>query len=60
MDIRSDEFISPDPENDIDAFFSGPTITCPNCLAMMNEIIELRMELGRREFYHCSYIIYVL
>ena len=39
MDIRSDEFISPDPENDIDAFFSGPTITCPNCLAMMNEII---------------------
>ncbi|KAK8808899.1 hypothetical protein WA588_004537 [Blastocystis sp. NMH] len=30
-------------------FFSKPSLICPNCMAMMNEIIELRMELGRRE-----------
>ena len=49
MDSRSNEQISPDSENDIDLFFIKPSMTCPNCLAMMNEIIELRMELGRRE-----------
>ena len=49
MDLRSNEEIAPDSEHDMDFCFTKPVITCPNCQTMMNEIIELRMELGRRE-----------
>ena len=49
MDFRSNEHLPLNSEEDFDILFSGSSVTCPNCLNMMNEIIELRMELGRRE-----------
>ena len=49
MESHDDSPFRCESESDLDMFFSKPSLICPNCMAMMNEIIELRMELGRRE-----------
>ena len=51
MNLRSEEDFDPNSEHEMDLFFCKTAIRCPHCLSMMNEIIELRMELGRREDY---------
>ena len=49
MESHDDSPFRCESESDLDMFFSKPSLICPNCMAMMNEITELRMELGRRE-----------
>ena len=49
MESHDDNPFRCESESDLDLFFGKPSLICPHCMAMMNEIIELRMELGRRE-----------
>ena len=49
MDLQENEEMTPQKECSIPLCCDEPMNTCPHCQAMLNEIIELRMELGRRQ-----------
>lgn len=46
MESHDDSPFRCESESDLDMFFSKPSLICPNCMAMMNEIIELRINWG--------------
>ena len=49
MEFRSDEQIDAEPTKGSNDAYSNSHPECPNCYNLMNEIMELRMELGRLE-----------
>ena len=49
MDLQESEEMTPQKECSIPLYCDETMNSCPNCQAMLNEIIELRMELGRRQ-----------
>lgn len=49
MNFQENEEMTPQKEYSIPIYCNESMNTCPNCQALLNEIIELRMELGRRQ-----------
>ena len=49
MDLQEKEELTPQKECNIPMYCDESINSCPNCQALLNEIIELRMELGRRQ-----------
>lgn len=49
MDLRANEELPSEDEECAMAYYDEQMDSCPTCRALLNEIIELRMELGRKQ-----------
>ena len=49
MDLRTNEELPSEDDKCAIAYYDEQMDSCPTCRALLNEIIELRMELGRKQ-----------
>ena len=49
MDLRTSEELPSEDDECAMAYYDKQVDSCPTCRALLNEIIELRMELGRKQ-----------